>query len=263
MIEACSLSLRIARLPLLSEMNFALRAGEFVAVLGPNGVGKTTLLRAIAGLHPPSGGTLAVNGKPVSQYSPTERARAIAFMVSDDSPVESMSVRDVVASGRFPYHRWWEWREHERDAIVIADALQAVHMGEFASRAFGTLSSGERQRVWLALGLAQEPPILLLDEPTSHLDVRVSNEILHLLQTQARWGRCVVCVLHDMNEALEFADRLMVLADGHLLAIDSPERIVAGGFLETAYGIGLEILQGAESVRVFPRSVSTGPRAGA
>ncbi|MBC5814953.1 MAG: ABC transporter ATP-binding protein [Candidatus Eremiobacteraeota bacterium] len=253
MIAASQLALRIANRVLLENMNFSVTSGEFIAVLGPNGVGKTTFLRAIAGMHDIAGGSLSIEGRAIGSLTISERARTIAFMVSDDAPVDAMPVRAAVASGRYAYHRWWEWRETEKDATVIAQALADVHMSEFSARRFDTLSSGERQRVWLALGLAQEAPLLLLDEPTSHLDVRVAHEILQLLRQLAHSGKTVICVLHDMNEALEFADRLMILSDRSILAFDTPAAIVQNGVLDRAYGIKLEAVRSATgALRVFP-----------
>ncbi|MDP9016743.1 MAG: ABC transporter ATP-binding protein [Candidatus Eremiobacteraeota bacterium] len=252
MIEARGLCLQIAQRPLLREVHFLIRPGELVAILGPNGAGKTTLLRAIAGMHAIDAGSLLLDGTALSQYNATERAQRIAFMISEDTPIESVTVRDAVAAGRYAHHRWWEWREHERDTATIEAALAAVGMSTFATRDFETLSSGERQRVWLAIGLAQEAQVLLLDEPTSHLDIRVSHDILHLLRIQARSGKSVVCVLHDMNEALEYADRIMVLGDGGVLAFDTPEMIVQSGCLEAAYGMRLSPLRTSQgALRVF------------
>ncbi|MFN2527887.1 MAG: ABC transporter ATP-binding protein [Candidatus Baltobacteraceae bacterium] len=261
MISASKLILRIGSRVLLQNMNFSVASGEFIAVLGPNGVGKTTFLRAVAGMHDTAGGSLRIEGRAIGSLTASQRARTMAFMASDDSPVEAMPVRAAVASGRYAYHRWWEWRETENDATVIAQALADVHMSEFAARRFDTLSSGERQRVWLALGLAQGAPLLLLDEPTSHLDVRVAHEILQLLHQQARCGKTVVCVLHDMNEALEFADRLMILGEGSMLALDTPAGIVGSGVLDRAYGIALESVRSATgTLRVFPSLKGAAPR---
>lgn len=254
MIELRNVSLNVPGKDLLSGLTFAANAGELIAILGPNGVGKTTLLRAAAGLHAISAGSLTVDGRVISTLDAVQRARLVALMTSEDAAVEDVTVRDVVATGRFAYHRWWEWRETGRDTAAISQALSNVQMEPFAQRRFASLSTGERQRIWLALGLAQEAPLLLLDEPTSHLDVRVSHEILQLLRVQARRGKTVLCVLHDMNEALEFADRIALLAEGTLLAYDTPAAIARSGTLGRAYGIGLETLTTAQgSVRVFPR----------
>lgn len=253
MISASDVVLRIADRELLTALTFSIQPGEFVAILGPNGVGKTTLLRAVAGMHKLSAGTLEVNARPIDAYAPLERARQIALMVSEDLELESMSVRDAVAAGRYAHHDWWDWREHESDEDAIERALQAVHMSDLASRDFETLSTGERQRVWLAVGLAQEASVLLLDEPTSHLDIRHSREILNLLKAQASAGKTVACVLHDINEALEFADRIMVLGNGTMLALDTPPVVVANGALNTSYGIAFQAMQTADgTLRAFP-----------
>ena len=138
-----------------------------------------------------------------------ERALRVAFVTSDEVLPDALRVRDVVAIGRFPHHRWWQWREDVLDGESVEAALEAVGIGRLADRLFSTLSSGERQRVWIALGLAQATPVLLLDEPTSHLDVRVAHEILGLLRKLARSGKTIACVLHDLNDAAAYADRIL------------------------------------------------------
>jgi iron complex transport system ATP-binding protein len=159
--------------------------------------------------------------------------------------------------GRYAHHRWWQWREEPQDHQSIERALRAVRMETFAHRGFDTLSSGERQRVWLALALAQEARALLLDEPTSHLDVGVAREILRLLRAQADAGKAVVCVLHDVNEAAEFADRILLIGVKRVLAFDVPERVLTPAFLEEAYGIRMESIRTADGgIRVFPAPAS-------
>lgn len=253
MISARELTLRIGSRTLLYNASFDLRGGEFVAVLGPNGVGKTTLLRTLAGVRAPDGGSVMLQERGVQQYNAAERARLIAHSTGDDLFLDQLLVRDVVAMGRYPHHRWWQWHSERQDDEAIENALDAVHMRTFAQRRFDTLSSGERQRIWIALALAQEAPLLLLDEPTSHLDVRVAQEILHLLRAQVQSGKTVVCALHDINEAAQFADRVLLLGCAEMLAFDKPAAVLNSALLERAYGIRMETMRSPSGVvRVYP-----------
>ncbi|MGC1380139.1 MAG: ABC transporter ATP-binding protein [Candidatus Baltobacteraceae bacterium] len=254
MIELRDVALEIAGRPLLGGIGARIAEGEFVAVLGRNGVGKTTLLRAIAGLHPPASGTILLDGAPSAQLGGVERARRVAFVTGDELLLDALRVRDVVSIGRYPYHRWWEWQQRPSDERAIDAALASVDIEDFADRLFSTLSAGEAQRVWIALGLAQETPILLLDEPTSHLDVRVAHEILSLLRGLARGGKTILCALHDLNEAAAYAGRIALLGDGGLLALAPPRELLSGRLLERAYGIAMEqvSLEGGR-LRVFAR----------
>ena len=239
---------------LVREIAGEIRAGEFVAVLGPNGVGKTTLMRALCGLRAPQAGTIQLDGTNIAHLSPVERARRIAFVTSDDAMTDALSVRELVAIGRFPHHAWWEWNPTADDARAVDEALALalVHLQDLAERPFATLSSGERQRAWIAMGLAQGTPVLLLDEPTSHLDVRVAHRILALLRDLARAGRTIICVLHDLNEAATYADRLMLLGCERMLAFDEPMHVLDPRIVESAYGIAVERLDTPRGPRVFP-----------
>jgi iron complex transport system ATP-binding protein len=240
MIELRGVEIRIGGRPLLERIDACVGTGEFVALLGPNGVGKTTLLRAVAGLHPLHAGEILIDGVPTTRLESLERARRIALVTGDEVLLDALFVRDVVSIGRFPHHRWWEWQARADDSRAVAQALEAVGMESFTHRFFSTLSSGERQRIWIALGLAQQTPILLLDEPTSHLDVRVAHEILRLLRRLAQTGKTVVCALHDLNEAAAYADRIALLGDGTLLAVAEPDKLLSDARLERVYGIAME-----------------------
>jgi ABC-type cobalamin/Fe3+-siderophores transport system ATPase subunit len=252
MIELEDVTIGVPGRILVRDICAGIAPASFVAVLGPNGVGKTTLLRALCGLVRPTAGRIEIAGMPLRSLSTVQRAREIAFVTADDAMTEALRVRDVVAIGRFPHHAWWQWHASPQDDEAVERALEAVHLHADAQRLFNTLSSGERQRAWIAMGLAQETPILLLDEPTSHLDVRVAHEILALLRQLARNGRTVICVLHDLNDAAAYADLLMLLGCERMLACAPPGEVLTPGLIEGAYGIPMHRVDTPAGPRVFP-----------
>src|SRR5579863_6632321 len=239
-IELRDVTLDVGGRAFLRDIDARVATGEFVALLGRNGAGKTTLLRAIAGLHRVRCGTISIDGAPTAQLRALDRAKRLAFVTGDEVFLESLLVRDVVSIGRFAHHRWWQWNAAPNDEDAVDGALAAVRIEPFAQRLFATLSSGERQRVWIALGLAQETPILLLDEPTSHLDLRAAHEILALLRALASSGKLVVCALHDVNEAAAYADRIALLGEGTIVALEPPDALLNDARLDGVYGIALE-----------------------
>jgi|GEM_PF-1007535 len=254
MIALDALTVRIGGRDLLRNLRARIAPGEFVAVVGPNGVGKTTLLRTIAGLHPISSGAVLVMGSDLRALSVRERATRAAFVTAEETVFEHLAVREVVAMGRLAHAKWWRWTRNPNDEAAIDTAIASVGMRDMADRDVATLSAGERQRAWIALGLAQETPILLLDEPTSHLDVRVAQEILQLLVRLARGGKTILCALHDLNEASAYADRIALLSERQLLAIATPQRLLGTELIERAYGIALDRINLADGTpRVFAR----------
>jgi iron complex transport system ATP-binding protein len=236
-IELRDVSLEVGGRTLLHDIDARIGDGEFVALLGRNGAGKTTLLRAIAGLHRIASGSISIDGTPSAQLRALDRAKRVAFVTGDEVFLEALLVRDVVSIGRFAHHRWWQWNTAPDDDEAVDRAMAAVRVDAFEGRLFSTLSAGERQRVWIALGLAQQTPMLLLDEPTSHLDVGVAHEILALLRRLTEEGKAVVCALHDVNEAAAYADKIALLGGGKLLALEPPEAVLTQSLLFEAYGV--------------------------
>ena len=225
---------------LLREVSLALEGGV-VAVVGPNGVGKTTLLRAMAGSLALAAGSITLDGVPVAALHPRERARRIALVEPAEPVLAALTVADAVASARFPHHRWWEWEATADDDAAVDDALARTGLGAFRDRELGTLSAGERQRVWIALAIAQHAGVVLLDEPTSHLDLKASVETLQLVRELAAGGALVVTVLHQLEEAASFADRVIVLGRERVIADGAPAEALTSQSIELAFGVAVTV----------------------
>lgn len=233
---------------ILAGIGGEFHAGETVAILGPNGAGKSSLLAAIAGTLAPSSGTIRLDGTPVHALDPRGRARRIAFVESTEPALGHMTVTEAVAGARFPHHRWWEWQPTEADRVAVDEALERLHLGDLRARELATLSAGERQRVWLAIAVAQQAGVVLLDEPTSHLDLRHAVETLELVRALAAGGALVIAVLHLLEEAATFADRVVVLGEGTVLADGPPQATLTADTLERAYGIAVAVECGPDGL---------------
>lgn len=196
-------------------------ASQLTALVGRNGTGKSTLLRAMAGLNDAYGGRIMVDGKPLGELSPRERARLIAFVNTRRVSVAKMTCSAVVATGRAPYTDWMG-RLSAADSRIVDDSLAMVGMDDFANREIDTLSDGECQRVMIARALAQSTPVVLLDEPTSFLDIPNRIELCELLCSLTRdHGKCIVFSTHELELALSFADRVALVAECSL-TVDAP-----------------------------------------
>ena len=240
--------------PLIKDVTLAALPGELVAIVGPNGAGKTTLLRTIAGLHPATSGDIFVDGTALKTLTPRKRAQAVALISSDAEMPYGTTVREVIATGRYSFRPWWDWTASEADAKAAEAALARVDLAAFADRDFSTLSSGERQRAWLALALAQDARLVLLDEPTSHLDPRHALETICAIRGIATEATTAIVVLHDLNEAATIADRIAVIGENKLLIFAPPEQALDPQILERAYGIAFIQITTEEGTRVLPRA---------
>lgn len=220
--------------------------GRWTAIVGPNGAGKSTLLSMLAGLRRPEAGRVVLDGRPIEAWPARERARRLAWLSQHGEADGDLTVRDVVRLGRLPHHGLIGAITPADEAAVDA-AMRETECDGFATRRLSALSGGERQRVLLARALAVEAPVLLLDEPTTHLDAPHQRALLRSLVARARGGAAVVAVLHDLTLALG-ADRLVVLAQGRLQAEGSPDDAAVRDALVAVFGhaVAIERLGGAE-----------------
>jgi iron complex transport system ATP-binding protein len=221
--------------PVLDGVSFAAAEGEVVGLLGPNGSGKSTLLRAISGVLAPEEGTVELCGKPVGALPRNEAARLVAMVLPEGGRELPFRVETLVLLGRAPYLGDLAW-EGPEDFRIAREAMAMAGVAHLAERWFDELSLGERQRVLVAQGLAQEPRVLLLDEPAAHLDIRHQVEIYTLIERLTREkGMCVVAVSHDLNLAAEFCDRLVVLSGGRVRAEGKPGEVIDERLLREVY----------------------------
>ena len=239
MLAAERLEVTLAGRTVLRDVSLSLPAGQLVALVGPNGAGKTTLLRALAGLVS-STGTIEVGGDPLSSLSLRERAKRFGYLPQGHLVHWPLPARDVVALGRYPHGATEPARLSPRDEQAVLRAMQATNVVEFAERPVTELSGGERSRVALARVLAVEAPVVLADEPTASLDPRYQIDVMINLRSAADRGVLVVVVTHDLGLAARFADAVLVLSNGRLVAQGKPaealsEQVMADVFRISAY----------------------------
>lgn len=222
------------RAPLvLQETSFALAAGRILGVVGPNGAGKSTLLRVLYRVNRPLRGVVRIGGDDLWAMAPRQAARRVAAVLQEQPTDFGLTVREIVALGRLP-HREGLAAACARDAAVIAAALATMDLTAFAMRSFGTLSGGERQRVMVARALAQEPQVLVLDEPTNHMDIRHQLDLLALLR---HLDLTIVTSLHDLNLAAEICDDILLMTAGTMTAFGPPAEVLCEAHVSRAFGV--------------------------
>ena len=235
MLELRGIAAGYGGTPVLREVSFTVPKGSLTALIGPNGCGKTTLLRAAARQLPLLAGEILLDGRPVSSYGRTEFARKAAFMPQVRS-VPAITAGALVAHGRFP-HLGFSRRLRPEDRAAVQAAMEATGVAEWANRDLRALSGGERQRVYLAMALAQDTDLILLDEPTTYLDPGRQFELLDLIASLPGRGKTVVMVLHDLSHALRYSTQLLLLEQGRLVQRGTPEELYAGGQLDRVFSI--------------------------
>lgn len=240
-IKAKGLGYRVGRVTLLESLDMTLAAGELVAVVGPNGAGKSTLLRLLAGDLRPSRGRVLLSEEPLERYDYDDLALRRAVFVQQTVQDIPFAVEAVVAMGRYPHQRSADSSAAD-DRSAVASALERTETSHLASRVFATLSSGEQTRVSLARVFAQDTPVLLLDEPTTALDVAHQERVMSELRDLANRDRAVLAVLHDLNAAASYATRVVVVANGMIRAVGSPAEVFDERLLSDVYGQPMRVV---------------------
>ena len=220
---------------------------QFTGLLGANGAGKSTLLRLLAGLRQPNSGQVLLKGKPLSNYSIKQRAQNIAFVPQNINCDLAFTCREIVAMGRFHARSWHRWQASSSEAALVERCLRDTHTEHLADRLITQISGGEAQRIFIAQALAQEAQILILDEPTSHLDIKHQVEIMELVSSLcAKRSLCAIAALHDLNLAAQYCQRLLILSEQRLLCDASPSEALTPDTIKNVFGVKAYVASDAE-----------------
>ena len=243
--------------PVIAGLSLELFAGKLTAIIGPNGCGKSSLLRALARVLTPRHGAVLLAGDDIRHLPTRTVAQRMSYLPQGPAAPPGLTVAELVAHGRFPHRRRFAGLSVD-DRAAIGNALDVTGLHEFANRAIDTLCGGQRQRAWIAMALAQGARTLLLDEPTNHLDPAHRLEVLDLLQAVVGEGRSVVVVLHDLHLAAHYADHLVTLLDGRLIAQGGPKSVLTPQVLREVFAIEADVIDDpvTGTPLVLPRRVA-------
>jgi len=238
-----SLTLGYGKKVVADNLSVAIPDGYFTAIIGPNGCGKSTLLRTLSRLMTPTQGHVYLDGEQIQRFNSKEVARRIGLLAQNATTPGDITVQELVSRGRYPHQPLFtRWRQE--DDRAVQRAMQATGVADLALQSVDTLSGGQRQRAWIAMVLAQETAIMLLDEPTTWLDISYQIDVLELLSELNREkGYTLAAVLHDLNQACRYATHLIALRDGKMVAQGAPKEIVTAELIEAVYGLRCMIIE--------------------
>ena len=239
-LRAEGIALDFGGAPVLAGVDAQAAPGEVAGLIGPNGAGKTSLLRVLAHLLPPAAGKVSWNGRPLAELPGPERGRLLGYLAQGAPAHWPLAVEKVVELGRIPHRAWWQ-SLGDADRAAVARAMAEAQIGHLAGRLVTTLSGGERARTMLARIFATQPKVILADEPVASLDPYHQMRVMELLRRRAAEGAAVMVVLHDLNLAARYCDRLLLLANGGIAASGPPAEVLAGEAVAQAFGVTVEL----------------------
>jgi iron complex transport system ATP-binding protein len=242
---------------IVQELDLQIPKGSITALVGPNGCGKSTLLRGVSRLLKPLTGTVHLDGRKVHSMKAKELAKQLGILPQAPTAPEGLTVHELVAQGRYPHQSWFQQWSRE-DEHIVQEALETTNLTMFADRPVDTLSGGQRQRAWIAMALAQQTRILLLDEPTTYLDLAYQMDVLDLLGDLNEQGRTIVMVLHDLNQAARYADHIVALRGGQIVVQGNPQQVMTAENILQVFGLHAQIA--SDPVTGTPMCIPIGRR---
>ena len=241
LVEAKNIHISFKSKKIINGMDLKFVQGKITSIIGPNGSGKTTILKAICRNIKPSRGTITLNGRDIFSYNAKDFAKEVAFLSQNHECPGDLAVKELASYGRYAHKSWWKGSTEEDDSAVLW-ALEMTGMIDFADRSMGTLSGGEKQRAWISMALAQKPKLLVLDEPTTYLDICYQLGVLELIRRlNKNEGITVIMVLHDINQAARFSDEITIIKNGRAFASGSPCDVINVSNLREVFGVETDI----------------------
>ena len=245
-LQAQSLGLNYGNTAIIRGLSLRIPQGQVTAIVGPNGCGKSTLLAGLSRLHKPASGSVLLNGKDIASLPSKEVARQLALLPQGASAPDGLTVSELIQFGRQPHQSVLsQWSRHDSD--IVQAALDATQLNDLAHRPLESMSGGQRQRAWIAMAIAQATPLLFLDEPTSALDMGHQIEVFELIRALAEAGKTIVMVVHDLSSACRYADHLVAMQQGRIVAEGKPVDVVTPRLVEELYGVSCVLLQDPHS----------------
>ena len=251
-LEVSNLCVKIAHKDILRGLNLHFPTGKRTAIIGPNGAGKSTLLRVLAALNTKYEGVVSLDGEDLRKISRKKLAQRLAILPQGLSAPPDITVGALADYGRFPYRSWLHGSKTQEDREAVEWALSVTQLQAFQERQVTSLSGGERQRAWIAMALAQQPKVLLLDEPTTYLDISHQLEVMQIIKKlQQQYGMTIIMVLHDINHALQYSDEIVVIKNHGIFAHGTPQDILTVDMLATVFGVKADIFVNTQGVSVL------------
>ncbi len=254
LLEIQQLTGGYGEIAIAQNITLSIHRGEWLSLIGANGSGKSTLLKLISRILAPQQGVVLLDGKAIHSQSAAIVARKLAILPQQQTIPEGLTVKQLVSLGRSPHQPWWQWELSREDAQKVEIAMHQTGIEKFSDRSVEQLSGGERQRAFLALALAQNPQVLLLDEPTTYLDICYQLQLLELLKQLNQQNLTIITVLHEINLAARYSDRIALLHQGKLTCVGTPEQILTPDNLAQTFGVDVTIIETPVGLQICPLS---------
>ena len=251
-LEAKNLTVAFEGNTILKNVNVSFSPGKRTAIIGPNGAGKSTLLKALSSLNRKYEGQVLLDGEDVREMGRKKLSQRLAILPQGAQAPADVTVKQLVDFGRFPYRSWLRASDPKADREAVEWAIERTQLNAFVDRPVIRLSGGERQRAWIAMALAQKPEILLLDEPTTYLDIGHQLEVMNIVEDLNRqYGITIIMVLHDINHALQYADEIVVIKDHGVFAQGTPKEILTVDMLGNVFGVRADVFVNSKGISVL------------